>query len=121
GPSLAEIASVVRREVDGLRKHMEVMVEAVPGSIQPELEALRRELRYLERALAQPVAPPPALPPMQRGREMLPSSPPPDSDDPYEKARQLLARGEDEERVIEETGLSVEEVSLLMRLIQERK
>lgn len=47
------------------------------------------------------------------------SNTPGTQNDAYHEAKLLLSNGVEEERVIEETGLSVEEVSLLKRLSEE--
>lgn len=113
GVSREALREVVRREMSALEKKMDELNATVGADLQREMDALKRELRYLERAVHALNAPPAEV---NRSLGEPPASP---KDEAYREARLLLANGVDEERVIEETGLSVEEVSLLKRLSQD--
>lgn len=83
-------------------------MDKLPKSMRSDLEAIQGELRLLNR---------PVMSPMMgmsggRGGDNEESF----KTNAYREARLLLSNNVDEERVIEETGLTVEEVSLLKRI-----
>ncbi|MBF0187824.1 MAG: hypothetical protein HQL50_07850 [Magnetococcales bacterium] len=107
-------AEAVIREVSSLEKRLTRTMEDVAGKILPELQDIQRELRYLERGgnssgsggmMGSSASALGGEESSNRGKS-----------DSYHEARLLLANGVDEEQVIEQTGLTVEEVSLLKRL-----
>ncbi|MBF0424249.1 MAG: hypothetical protein HQL66_00290 [Magnetococcales bacterium] len=85
-------------------KIMRDMAE-LPKRFGEELEEIRREVQFLQRP-NQVVMNAPTAESRSGGSKR----------DAYREAKLLLTNGVDEERVIEETGLTVEEVSLLKRL-----
>lgn len=109
------VRELIRREFSALEKKLEELTSSVSTDLQREIGTLQREMRYLERALNALNAPPATA---NRAMGEPPASP---KDEAYREARLLLSNGVDEERVIEETGLSVEEVSLLKRLSQDNR
>ncbi|MBF0610533.1 MAG: hypothetical protein G8345_08385 [Magnetococcales bacterium] len=114
-----ETLHVLRQELANAQSRILTAINAVPARLAPELEGLHRQLQadveaiyrqmqFMERNLS------------RVGRSSPTSEPssPLDSpaEDRYTEARLLLANGMDEDRVIEKTGLTVEEVSLLKKL-----
>ncbi|MEO5367886.1 MAG: hypothetical protein H7831_16300 [Magnetococcus sp. WYHC-3] len=116
GESSRECAEAVLRELSAVEDKLTQVIHSVPGEIQPELEEIRKELRYIGRPTLMSAQPQPSMPTHHGGHSGSAGRGP----DSYREARLLLANGVDEERVIDETGLTVEEVSLLKTLaIQE--
>ncbi|MBF0623096.1 MAG: hypothetical protein HQL54_14355 [Magnetococcales bacterium] len=110
-------------EISALEEKCHGALEGVSGKVMPELQEIRREIRYMEQA--------PFMGNRSgghghissgKGHGVIDSDPLSMSDggvaknDAYESARLLLSNGVDEEQVIDQTGLTVEEVSLLKRL-----
>lgn len=117
-----ETLQIVRQDLANVQSRILSAVNAIPSRLAPELEGLHRQLQadveslyrqmqYLERNLTR----------VGRGGGGGGSSDGGGGDtasgeDRYSEARLLLANGVDEDRVIEKTGLTVEEVSLLRKL-----
>lgn len=97
----------IRREIASLESRIEVALRAIPEQLQKELQGIQADMRYLVR-------------PGSGGTyaKMADNNMggPTNLTDAYREARLLLANGVDEERVVSETGLAVEEVSLLKRI-----
>ncbi|ABK45527.1 hypothetical protein Mmc1_3036 [Magnetococcus marinus MC-1] len=101
-----EQTEIILEELAGVEDRILRTVEGLPEQIQSGLDALQKELRYLDRGM-----------PSQHHHEPQSSNHSQGAKpDAYREAKLLLSNGVDEERVIEETGLTVEEVSLLKRL-----
>ncbi len=111
-PSCAE---VILRRLTSFELNMTTTLETIPVKLKADLDSIQGELRFL----AQPQAAGVSAPPSDnhggiRGAGNHDS-------DAYREARLLLANGVDEERVVNETGLTVEEVSLLKRMTNNSK
>lgn len=94
---LMEVRAQLLALQEGLR-------EEIPAQILPELEAIQRQLSYVAHSAATAGV-------VGGGGGAQ------DNETAYREARLLLANGVDEDRVVDETGLTVEEVSLLRRLM----
>ncbi|MBF0628292.1 MAG: hypothetical protein HQL91_08720 [Magnetococcales bacterium] len=113
----AECVNTIRREIANLEERLESAVRAIPEQIhkdlQKEMQGIQNDLRYLSR-------PGPVGMNMGgvvgHGSKLSENGSPVNMADAYREARLLLANGVDEDRVVNETGLAVEEVSLLKRL-----
>ncbi|MEG3640141.1 hypothetical protein [Magnetococcus sp. PR-3] len=99
-----EQTEIILEELAGVEDRILRTVEGLPDQVQSGMEDLQKELRYLDRGMPTQV---------EASTAAQPASAKPDA---YREAKLLLSNGVDEERVIEETGLTVEEVSLLKRL-----
>ncbi len=103
----AEYIGAIRRELSSLEGRIDHSLRAIPEQLKTELQSLQADMQYLVR-------------PGSGGTFNKPSetnsSGQSNMSDAYREARLLLANGVDEERVISETGLAVEEVSLLKRI-----
>lgn len=97
----------VRNQLHALRSGM---LESLAAQLQPEFDAIQRQLNYLAH---QPAAGGAGLGSASAGAQ--------DRDAAYQNARMLLANGVDEDRVVDETGLAMEEVSLLKRLMMQQQ
>ncbi|NGZ06154.1 MAG: hypothetical protein G8237_07345 [Magnetococcales bacterium] len=111
-----EQVNAIRREIANLEERLETAIRAIPEQIhkdlQKDLQGIQADLRFITR-------PTPMGMTMAVGHatKMSENSGGPASmADAYREARLLLANGVDEDRVVAETGLAVEEVSLLKRL-----
>ncbi|MBF0368374.1 MAG: hypothetical protein HQL52_02855 [Magnetococcales bacterium] len=101
---LREYVETVTASLEMMERKIGMAVESIPAQIRPDLEALQGEMRFLSRPTESGIA---------NRSETGSSSESANKNDAYREARLLLANGVDEERVIKETGLTVEEVSLL--------
>ena len=113
----------IAHDIADLRAAMEHSLNAVPRQIQTEFQAIRTKIEYIEHRQDQfldrietTTAHPSSAPPPSSGSGSTPQQD--NKEDAYREAKLLLANGVTEERVIAETGLTVEEVSLLKRLIR---
>lgn len=108
---LDERLSALQRDLMRFQENISQELETIPGQLQSDLEAIHRQLRYLDRSLS-----------MLIGVQGAPASPSEmasrDREDAHSEAKRLLQNGVPEERVIDQTGLSVEEVSLIRRMQQ---
>ncbi|MBF0195968.1 MAG: hypothetical protein HQL71_15525 [Magnetococcales bacterium] len=103
-------AEVILRRLTSFELNMNTTIETIPAQIKTDLESIRAELRFLAQPQAVSVSSPSSD--NQSGMRGGNSQ----DSDAYREARLLLANGVDEERVVNETGLTVEEVSLLKRM-----
>nr|CRH06998.1 conserved exported protein of unknown function [Candidatus Magnetococcus massalia] len=101
-----EQTEIILEELAGVEDRILRTVEGIPVHMQEGLEEISKELRYLDRG--QGAQNDSGNNSVQRNVGAKP--------DAYREAKLLLSNGVDEERVIDETGLTVEEVSLLKRL-----
>ncbi|MEO5333447.1 MAG: hypothetical protein H7839_15650 [Magnetococcus sp. YQC-5] len=101
----AEYVMTVRREIAALEERLDTALRAIPEQLRMELQGIQSDLRFLGRPASGGT--------MTRMTDATPAS---NTSDAYREARLLLANGVDEDRVVTETGLAVEEVSLLKRL-----
>lgn len=102
----SELLIGVRREIAALEERLEAGMRAIPEQLQGDLRAIQADLRFLGRPSGGGVS-------MAKSND---ASGPSNMSDTYREARLLLSNGVDEERVVNETGLTVEEVSLLKRI-----
>ncbi|OSM02071.1 hypothetical protein [Magnetofaba australis] len=108
---------VILGEMAAMESRLTEAVASVPDALGQDLEAIHQELRYLERSQGSPQhAPQHGSMGGHMGGGMSGVVSGGAKPDAYREAKLLLANGVDEERVISETGLTVEEVSLLKRL-----
>ncbi|MBF0380526.1 MAG: hypothetical protein HQL69_05875 [Magnetococcales bacterium] len=105
-------AEVILRRLTSFELNMTTTLEAIPIQLKADLETIQGELRFLAQPQTSPAV---AQPPAESQSSMRGGGTNTDSDS-YREARLLLANGVDEERVVNETGLTVEEVSLLKRM-----
>ncbi|MGN7611349.1 hypothetical protein ACQZV8_04595 [Magnetococcales bacterium HHB-1] len=109
---------LLRRELGGVEERLlEGMKKATVEELLPEFEEIQREMRYMERGGGGGNRRSEPSTTVHGHGERAPLS----KSDAYHEARLLLSNNVDEERVIEETGLTVEEVSLLKRLQAKNK
>ncbi len=104
-------AEVILRRLTSFELNMTNSLEAIPSQLKADLESIQGELRFL----GQPAPAAASVAPAASSQSSMSSGGNKDSD-AYREARLLLANGVDEERVVNETGLTVEEVSLLKRM-----
>ncbi|MBF0126977.1 MAG: hypothetical protein HQM02_07175 [Magnetococcales bacterium] len=102
----SEYVAVVRREIAGLEERFDSSLQAIPEQLRKELQSIQADMRFLVR--------PGSGGTLSKVSENTGGQP--GMSDAYREARLLLANGVDEERVVSETGLAVEEVSLLKRI-----
>ncbi len=93
---------------------MTTSLDAIPAQLKKDLESIQGELRFL----AQPPSVNSNNPPAENQSGIRGGSG--HDSDAYREARLLLANGVDEDRVVNETGLTVEEVSLLKRMTNQQ-
>ncbi|MBF0445153.1 MAG: hypothetical protein HQL68_06155 [Magnetococcales bacterium] len=105
-----KFAEVILRRLTSFELNMTTTLEAIPLQLKTDLESIQGELRFL----AQPRSSNSSTS-SNDNQSSLRGGNSQDSD-AYREARLLLANGVDEERVVNETGLTVEEVSLLKRM-----
>ncbi|MBF0213124.1 MAG: hypothetical protein HQM00_06120 [Magnetococcales bacterium] len=109
----AECVNTIRREMANLEERLDSAIRAIPEQMhkefQKELQGIQSDLRYMSRPGPVSMG---STHSTKASENMGPSS----MSDAYREARLLLSNGVDEERVVNETGLAVEEVSLLKRL-----
>ncbi|MEO5352976.1 MAG: hypothetical protein H7835_07165 [Magnetococcus sp. XQGC-1] len=98
-------AEMIRRQLAIIEVQLGIQTRMVGERLQGELQAIQREMRYLNRPAEGGVSRPPLHPTDNRSRENT-----------YREAQLLLSNGVNEDRVIAETGLSEEEVRLLKRI-----
>lgn len=98
-------AEMIRRQLAIIEVQMGIQTRMVGERLQGELQAIQREMRYLNRPAEGGVSRPSLHPTDNRSRENT-----------YREAQLLLSNGVNEDRVIAETGLSEEEVRLLKRI-----
>ncbi|MBF0439177.1 MAG: hypothetical protein HQL93_08645 [Magnetococcales bacterium] len=106
----AVYAATLRREMAAMEGRLEKALHTLSEQMQPELKGIHDEIRYMVR--------PGNNMNTSHHTNMADNSSPSSMSDAYREARLLLANGVDEERVVNETGLTVEEVSLLKRIHQ---
>jgi hypothetical protein len=99
-------AELILRRLTSFELNMTTSLEAIPSQLKLDLESIQGELRFL----AQP--PSVGSSTVSDNQSGMRGGDDKDSD-AYREARLLLSNGVDEERVVNETGLTVEEVSLL--------
>ncbi|MBF0270527.1 MAG: hypothetical protein HQL98_00435 [Magnetococcales bacterium] len=108
-----ECVNTVRREIANLEERLDSAIRAIPEQLQKDLQGIQSDLRFMAR-------PGPGSGNMMNmgghGSKLSENNGPASMSDAYREARLLLANGVDEDRVVNETGLAVEEVSLLKRL-----
>ncbi|MBF0624851.1 MAG: hypothetical protein HQL82_08590 [Magnetococcales bacterium] len=105
------VVEAILRELEMVEGRLGQQLVEVPQRLESILEDLRREMQFIQRSVQHSV--PIMSGGHSEGRSGGGSS---GKGDAYREAKLLLSNGVDEERVIEETGLTVEEVSLLKRL-----
>ncbi len=93
---------------ENLHNRSRIMFE----DLREELDAIRSDLRFMGQSGGGGGI---------RGNVIAESTGNSSKSDAYREARLLLANGVDEERVITETGLTVEEVSLLKRIANQNQ
>lgn len=100
-------AEMIRRQLAIIEVQLGIQTRMVGERLQGELQAIQREMRFLNRPTHDNVGGGRAAahPGDNRSREST-----------YREAQLLLSNGVNEERVITETGLSEEEVRLLKRI-----
>ncbi|MBF0178812.1 MAG: hypothetical protein HQM03_02170 [Magnetococcales bacterium] len=103
-----EYMSMIRREIAAFEERFESAISAIPEQLRKDLQGIQADLRFLSRPMAGGT--------MGKMSDVMVGGGGSNMSDAYREARLLLANGVDEERVINETGLAVEEVSLLKRL-----
>ncbi|MBF0175611.1 MAG: hypothetical protein HQL63_02000 [Magnetococcales bacterium] len=99
------IVEPILQELGAMEDKLVHEMSGLPKRFSEELEGIRREVQFMQQR-SNPM-------PTNTGNEVRDG---PGKRDAYREAKLLLTNGVDEERVIEETGLTVEEVSLLKRL-----
>ncbi|MBF0189609.1 MAG: hypothetical protein HQL99_00495 [Magnetococcales bacterium] len=110
-----ECVNTVRREIANLEERLDSAIRAIPEQMQKDLQGIQSDLRFMSR-------PGPGSGNMMgmgmggHGSKLSENNGPASMSDAYREARLLLSNGVDEDRVVNETGLAVEEVSLLKRL-----
>ncbi|MEO5377967.1 MAG: hypothetical protein H7832_09340 [Magnetococcus sp. DMHC-6] len=105
-----QCAETILRRLTSTEERLNNTLQAIEAHLQPELEAIRVDLGSLSRHTQQSVNIHHVEAPIQA------SSTQGNKVDAYREARLLLSNGVDEDRVVDETGLTVEEVSLLKRM-----
>ncbi|MBF0340136.1 MAG: hypothetical protein HQL95_04130 [Magnetococcales bacterium] len=110
----AELATLVRREIASLEERLDTAIRAIPEQLQKDLQGIHADLRYMTRP--GPGSMGNGMSMGHHASKMTDTGVPSSMSDAYREARLLLSNGVDEERVVNETGLAVEEVSLLKRL-----
>ncbi|MBF0153929.1 MAG: hypothetical protein HQL64_09350 [Magnetococcales bacterium] len=98
------VVEPILQELEAMEEKLMHEITALPKRFGEELDEIRREVQFLQR---------PTQAVNNSGNEVRNGA---GKRDAYREAKLLLTNGVDEERVIEETGLTVEEVSLLKRL-----
>ncbi|MEO5339445.1 MAG: hypothetical protein H7837_02845 [Magnetococcus sp. MYC-9] len=98
-------AEMVRRQLAIIEVQLGIQTRMVGERLQGELQAIQREMRFLNRPTHDSGSRAPLHPTESRSREHT-----------YREAQLLLSNGVNEERVIAETGLTEEEVRLLKRI-----
>lgn len=106
-------AEVVLRRLTSFETHMSHSMEEMPKQLKNELSAIQNELRYLAQSAPIGMG---GTSRMEGGGLRTAGGGSGSESDAYREARLLLSNGVDEERVVKETGLTVEEVSLLKRM-----
>lgn len=109
-------AELILRRLTSFELNMTTTLEAIPSQLKSDLDSIYGELRFL----AQSNNSGNISSKQSDGQGSMRgggSSNHGQESDAYREARLLLANGVDEERVVNETGLTVEEVSLLKRMI----
>lgn len=96
-------AQVLLERINTLEAALSAAIKKSSERLSSDLESVRGDMRYMSSH----------APPMPSGMNAQVGQ---SKNDAYREARLLLANGVDEERVLEETGLTVEEVSLLKRI-----
>jgi hypothetical protein len=107
-----KFAEVILRRLTSFELNMNTTLDAIPVKLKTDLDSIQGELRFLAQ---QPQVSNISAPPVDAQSGIRGGSNSQDSD-AYREARLLLANGVDEDRVVNETGLTVEEVSLLKRM-----
>jgi hypothetical protein len=106
-------AEIILRRLTSFEINMTTSLEAIPSQLKSDLESIQGELRFL----AQPSSIGLNSSPVEAQGSLRSSGGGGGQEsDAYREARLLLNNGVDEERVVSETGLTVEEVSLLKRM-----
>ncbi|MBF0455621.1 MAG: hypothetical protein HQL72_12500 [Magnetococcales bacterium] len=108
-------AEIILRRLTSFETNMTTTLEAIPAHLKSDLESIQGELRFL----AQPSSGGMSNNAMERQSSSRGGGGSGKDSDAYREARLLLVNGVDEERVVSETGLAVEEVSLLKRMISQ--
>jgi hypothetical protein len=103
-------AEVILRRLTSFELNMNTSLDGIPAQLKKDLDSIQGELRFL----AQPSSISSNNPPAENQGGIRGGTG--HDSDAYREARLLLANGVDEERVVNETGLTVEEVSLLKRM-----
>ncbi len=98
-------AEMVRRQLAIIEVQLGIQTRMVGERLQGELQAIQREMRFLNRPVHDGGGRASLHPTETRSREST-----------YREAQLLLSNGVNEDRVISETGLSEEEVRLLKRI-----
>ena len=106
-------AEVILRRLTSFEINMTSNLEAIPSQMKSDLESIQGELRFLSNSNSSMSH---SSPPAENKSGMRGGGNGSQESDAYREARLLLANGVDEERVVSETGLTVEEVSLLKRM-----
>ncbi|MBF0309691.1 MAG: hypothetical protein HQL56_09205 [Magnetococcales bacterium] len=105
-----ECARIILEELAVLDRRIKHSLDDLVNRLEQPFEELVKEMRYASRS---------APPSRMSEQDMGSNSGLQNKNDAYREAKLLLSNNVDEERVIEETGLTVEEVSLLKRLINQ--
>ncbi|MEO5345073.1 MAG: hypothetical protein H7834_01690 [Magnetococcus sp. YQC-9] len=113
----AECINAMHREIASLEARLGEAIRVIPDQLKKDLQGIQADLHFMTR-------PNPGNMGMNSGLgmgmghavKMAESGAPASMSDAYREARLLLSNGVDEDRVVSETGLAVEEVSLLKRL-----
>lgn len=123
----ADLQEDLREELSGLQNRLVSRVSSVESRLHGDMDLMQQQLEGIDARLEQgAVSKPPAGGGVGGGYAsagVSPSAVPeqPQDRDNYREAKLLLANGVEEEQVMQETGLSMEEVSLLNRLTSENK
>ena len=100
----------MQRELASWGDHLVTRMEKISQQIQGDLDAVRADMRFRDRSSSGGMS-----------KTIQESDLTVEKEDAYREARLLLSNGVDEERVINETGLTVEEVSLLKRIAHQQQ
>ncbi|MBF0460270.1 MAG: hypothetical protein HQL87_02645 [Magnetococcales bacterium] len=98
-------AEMIRRQLAIIEVQLGIQTRMVGERLQGELQAIQKEMRFLNRPTHDMGGRTSIHPTENRSREST-----------YREAQLLLSNGVNEERVIAETGLTEEEVRLLKRI-----
>ncbi|WP_420905440.1 hypothetical protein [Candidatus Magnetaquiglobus chichijimensis] len=109
----AECINAMHREIAALEARLGEAIRTIPEQLKKDLQGIQADLHYMSRPNPGNMG---MGMPMGHSVKMADSGQPASMSDAYREARLLLSNGVDEDRVVTETGLAVEEVSLLKRL-----